>query len=223
MEPLIIAVESTQSKIDDDGGYCDGYLPHYLWIDELAQKIAERCKVEPFNGDLGSRPRIHNFMSDINATAPALDLEDNAMRYAEPIDGHMQGYLVPTVAQACQPNGQPGCRMPNTTYTWKPDPARCMRPDQPRVICDPCGKKGHSANTCDFLAMSVLLQRFLRNGIANKDAIVDAERRWVEHANIVSILCLGWIPAASKVCINIDFNCVCVLTWSPARWGCLPY
>ncbi len=42
VEPLIIAVESTQSKIDDNGGYCNGYLPHYLRIDELAQKIAER-------------------------------------------------------------------------------------------------------------------------------------------------------------------------------------
>ena len=182
VEPLIIAVKSTQSKINNDGGYCDGYLPHYLWIDELAQKIAERCKVEPFDRDLGGRQRIHNFMSDINATAPALDLEDDATCYAEPIDGHMQGYLVPMVAQACQPNGQPGRRMLNTTYTRKPDPARRMRPDQPRVICNACGKKVHSTNTCDFLAMSVFLQRFLRNGIANKDTIADAERRWVERA-----------------------------------------
>jgi hypothetical protein len=73
VEPLIITVKSTQSKINDNGGYCDGYLPHYHWIDKLAQKIAERCKVEPFNWDLGSRPRIHNFMLDINATALALD------------------------------------------------------------------------------------------------------------------------------------------------------
>ena len=36
MEPLIIAVKSTQSNIDDNGGYCNGYLPHYLWIDKLA-------------------------------------------------------------------------------------------------------------------------------------------------------------------------------------------
>jgi hypothetical protein len=57
-----------------------------------------------------------------------------------------------------------------------------MRPDQPRVICNACGKKGHSTNTCDFLAMSVFLQRFLRNGIANKDTIADTERRWVKRA-----------------------------------------
>ncbi len=158
VEPLIIAVKSTQSKINDDGGYCNGYLPHYLWIKELTQKIAEGCKVELFDRDLGGRPHIHNFMLDINATAPALALEDNATRYAEPIDGHMQGYLVPTVAQACRPNSQPGCWMPNTTYTRKPNPARRMRPDQLQVICNACSKKGHSTNTCDFLTMSVFLQ-----------------------------------------------------------------
>jgi hypothetical protein len=121
-------------------------------------------------------------MSDINATALALDSEDNAMRYAEPIDGHMQDYLVPTVTQACQPNGQPGRWMPNTMYTRKSNPARCMHPDQPQVICDACSKKGHSTNTCDFLAMSVFLQRFLRNGIANNDTIADAECHWVKRA-----------------------------------------
>jgi hypothetical protein len=84
VEPLIIVVKGTQSKIDDDGGYCDGYLTHYLPINKLAQKIAERCKVKPFDRDLGGRPRIHNFMSDINATPPASDSEDNATRYAEP-------------------------------------------------------------------------------------------------------------------------------------------
>jgi hypothetical protein len=182
VEPLIIAVESTQSNIDDDGVFCDGYLPHYLRIDKLPQKIAERCKVKPFDRDLGGRPCIHNFMSNINATAPALDSEDDATRYAKPIDGHMQGYLVPTVPQACQPNGQPGRRMPNMTYTQKPNPACHMHPDQPRVICDTCGKKGHSTNTCDFPAMSIFLQRLPRNGIANKDTIADAEHCWVERA-----------------------------------------
>jgi hypothetical protein len=61
--------------------------------------------------------------------------------------------------------------MPNTTYSQKPDPTRRMRPDLPRVLYDACGRKGHSANTCDFLAMSVFLQRYLKNGIATKDTI----------------------------------------------------
>ncbi len=124
VEPLIIAVESMQNKLNNDGGYCDGYLPPYLRIDELAQKIAERCKVEPFDRDLGGRPRVHNFSYEMDATSPASDSEDNTEWYAKPIDGHMQGYLVPTIAQACQPNGLPGRRMLNTTYTRKPDPAR---------------------------------------------------------------------------------------------------
>ncbi len=73
VKPLMIAVKSTQSTIDNYGGYRDGYLSHHLWLNKLAQKIVERCKVEPFNWDLGSRPRIHNFTLDINATAPASD------------------------------------------------------------------------------------------------------------------------------------------------------
>ncbi len=57
-----------------------------------------------------------------------------------------------------------------------------MRLDQPRVICNAWGKKGHGANTCDFLAMSVFLQRFMKHGIANKETIADAEQRWVDRA-----------------------------------------
>jgi hypothetical protein len=53
VEPLIIAIESTQGAISDNGGHLIGHLPHYLRIDELTQKIAERCKVEPFDQDLG--------------------------------------------------------------------------------------------------------------------------------------------------------------------------
>jgi hypothetical protein len=30
--------------------------------------------------------------------------------------------------------------------------------------------------------MSILVQRFPRNGIANKDTIADAEHQWVKHA-----------------------------------------
>ncbi len=125
---------------------------------------------------------MHNFTYDIDASTPKSDSEDDTQRYTEPIDGHMQGYLVPAITQACRPNGLPGRRMPNTTYTRKPDPARRMRPDQPRVICNACGKKGHGANTCDFLTMSVFLQRFMKHGIVNKDTIADAEQHWVDRA-----------------------------------------
>jgi hypothetical protein len=189
VEPLIIAVESTQNKLDDNGGYCNGYLPPYLRLKELAQKIAERCKVEPFDRDISGRTRVHNFSSNMDATSPASDSEDDAAQYAKPIKGHMQGYFVPTVAQAHRPNGLTGRRMPNTTYTWKPDPARRMRPDQPKVICDACGKKGHGANTCDFLAMSIFLQRFMKHGMANKESIAEAEQCWVERVKDSHVPC----------------------------------
>ncbi len=165
VKPLIIAVESTQGTIIDDGDLPDGYLPHYLRVNKLAQKIAERCKVEPFDWELGSQPWVHNFTFGVDASSPASDSEDDMSCYTEPINGHMQGYVVPTITQACQPNGQPGRLMPNMTYSQKPDPTCRMRPDQPRVICNACSKKGHSANTCDFLAMSVFLQGYLKNGI----------------------------------------------------------
>jgi len=115
VEPLIIAIESMQGNNNaGDGGLPIGYLPYHLRVDELTQKIADRCKVEPFDRDLDSRPRVHNLTFGGAPSHPTSDLDDE--QYAEPIDGHMQGYNVPTVAQACKPNGQPGRRMPNTTY-----------------------------------------------------------------------------------------------------------
>ncbi len=133
VEPLIIAIESTQGDVDDNGGLPIGYIPHHLRVSKLAQKIAEHCRVKPFDRDLGRRPRINTFTYGKDPSSPTLDSEDDTSRYAEPLDGHMQGYLVPTVAQACRPNGQPGRQMPNTTYLSKPDPMRRMRPGQPRV------------------------------------------------------------------------------------------
>jgi hypothetical protein len=56
-----------------------------------------------------------------------------------------------------------------------------MQPDQPCVICEACGKMGHVANTCNFLAMSVFLQQYLKNGIAMKATIADAEHHWIER------------------------------------------
>jgi hypothetical protein len=181
VELLIIVVESTQGKIKDNSDLPDGYLLHYLRVEELAQKIAERCKVEPFDQDLGSQPWVYNLGHRQDPSSPTLDSEDSVTQYAEPINGHMQGYVVPTIAQARQPNGQPGRRMPNTTYLRKPDPSQHMCPDQPRIICNVCGKKGHSANTCDFLAMSIFLQQYLKNGITTKETIAEAERCWVHH------------------------------------------
>ncbi len=156
VEPLLIAIEGLQSDFDDIGGTQIGFLPHHLHVNALAQRIAERCKTEPFDRDLSAHPRVHTYGNEI--ANPAADTDRDASRYAEPLNGHIQGYLVPTIAQAWCPNGLPGRWMPNTSYSRKPDPLRLMHPDQPRVTCDACGKMGHVANTCNFLAMSVFLQ-----------------------------------------------------------------
>jgi hypothetical protein len=45
VEPLIIAIESMQGDNNGiDGGLPIGYLPYHLRVEELAQKIADRCK-----------------------------------------------------------------------------------------------------------------------------------------------------------------------------------
>jgi hypothetical protein len=185
VKQLIIATKSTQGAIGDDGGHLIGHLPHYLRVDKLAQKIAECCKVEPFNQDLGGQPQVHTFTFGNNTTSPTLDSEDDTSRYTKPINGHMQ--VVPTIVQACRPNGQPGPRMPNTTYLQKADPTHCMQPDQPKVTCNPCGKKEHSANTCDFFAMSVFLQHTSKTAAQ--------QRRQSQTRNVVGSI-IGRIKAA---------------------------
>jgi hypothetical protein len=149
VEPLLIAIKGTQRNLDDIGGMQIGYLPHHLHVSALAQQIAKRCKVEPFDRDLGGRPRVHNltYTYGDDLSTPANNSDEDASQYAEPLDGHMQGYLVPIIAQARCPNGLPGHRMPNTTYSWKPDPTQSMQPDQPCVTCEACSKMGHIANT----------------------------------------------------------------------------
>jgi hypothetical protein len=181
VEPLLIAIEGTQSDFDNIGGTQIGFLPYHLHVNALAQRIAERCKTEPFNQDLGARPRVHNLSYGNKIDNTVEDTDRDASRYVEPLNGHLQGYVVPTIAQAWRPNGLPGRRMPNTSYSRKPDPTRGMHPNQPRATCDACGKTGHIANMCNFLAMLVFLQRYPKNGIAMKDTIADAERRWVDR------------------------------------------
>ncbi len=122
VEPLLIAIEGMQRNLDNIGGTQIGYLPHHLHISALAQQIAECCKVEPFDRDLGGHPRVHNLTYGDDLLTPANNSDKDASQYAEPLNSHMQGYLVPTIAQAQRTNSLPGRRMPNTTYSRKPDP-----------------------------------------------------------------------------------------------------
>ncbi len=136
VEPLLIAIEGTQSDFNNIGGMQIGFLPYHLRVNALAQWIAERCKTEPFDQDLGARPQVHNLSYGDEFANTAEDTDGDALRYAEPLSGHLQGYVVPTIAQARHPDGLPGRRMPNTSYSRRPDPTRCMHPDQPRVTCN---------------------------------------------------------------------------------------
>jgi hypothetical protein len=98
VEPLLIAIKGMQCDLNNIGGTQIGYLPHHLHVSAFAQWIAECCKVEPFNRDLGGHPRVHNLTYGDDLSTPANDSDEDASQYTEPPDGHMQGYLVPTIA-----------------------------------------------------------------------------------------------------------------------------
>jgi hypothetical protein len=72
MELLLIAIEGMQRDLDDIGRAQIGCLPHHLHISALAQCIAERCKVKPFDRDLGRHPRINNLTYGNDTSTPAL-------------------------------------------------------------------------------------------------------------------------------------------------------
>jgi hypothetical protein len=120
VKPLLIAIESQQPDENKATSWI-GYLPPHLRANELAQKLAKRSKVNPYDCDLNGRPRInytgHGSPTHIASTASDDDDANSTSSNAEPVHGHMQGYTVPMVKQARHPNGLPGCCMPNTTYS----------------------------------------------------------------------------------------------------------
>jgi hypothetical protein len=103
MEPPLISIEGRQCNLDDIGRAQIGCLPHHLHVSVLAQRIPEQCKVKPFDRDLGRHPRINNLTYGNDTSTPADNSEEDSSQYAEPLDGQMQGYLVPTIAQAWGP------------------------------------------------------------------------------------------------------------------------
>jgi hypothetical protein len=58
VEPLLITVKSQQPDEIKATSWVS-YLPPHHCIDELAQKLAEHSKVDPYDRDLGGRPRIN--------------------------------------------------------------------------------------------------------------------------------------------------------------------
>jgi hypothetical protein len=81
VEPLINAIEGTQSYLDDDGRLRIGYLPHHLCVSEIAQKIAECCRVVLFDQDLGGRPQINNFTYGNDPSSSTNDSDEDTLHY----------------------------------------------------------------------------------------------------------------------------------------------
>jgi hypothetical protein len=181
---LLMVVESQQPDKNETMSWI-GYLPPHLCIDDLAQKLAKRSKVDPYDCDLGGRPQI-NYTGHGNPTHIALTTSDDnndgsTPPNTKPIHGHMQGCTISMVKQAHCPSGLPGRCMLNTTYAQKPNITWCMREDQPRMTCKACSKTSNGTNNCNLLAMLVFLQRYLKNGIATKSTIKAAEKRRIEQ------------------------------------------
>ena len=61
------------------------------------------------------------------------------------------------------------------------DPTRRRVPDAPTYTCKACGRRGHKAATCDFLAQSVFLQKYLAKGHVHSADIEAAEARWLDR------------------------------------------
>ncbi len=120
VKPLLIVVESQQPDENKTTSWI-GYLPPHLRVDDLAQNLAEHSKVNPYDRDLGGQPCInytgHSSPTHIASTASDDDNNDSTSPNAKPAHDHMQGYTISTVKQPCCPNGLPGCRMSNTTYS----------------------------------------------------------------------------------------------------------
>jgi hypothetical protein len=93
VELLIIAIKSTQDNDNGNGGLPIGYLPYHLRVNELTQKIADCCKVEPFDPNLGGRSWVNNLTFGGKPSHPTLDLDDKPTHYTEPIEGHMQDIM----------------------------------------------------------------------------------------------------------------------------------
>ena len=164
VEPLLIAVESAASVPPMDGS-----LPPRLCFDELAIKISERMVVEP------SERRVLTLST---SRSPEL---------CEPVDEvgsvstiSLQG-TSPTlaVADGRQSRGSERSGRPQH-LTHRPDPTNRIRSPTADEVCEACGKRGHVASTCDFLAMSVFLRKFTKQGKLTELAAKDAEKRWLE-------------------------------------------
>ena len=163
VEPLLIAVESASSASP-----LDGHLPPRLCFDELAIKIAERMVVEPSDRRIlavSTPTSTIPYALDDGVSYPGISLQGTSPNVSA-MDGK-------------RPSGSDRSRRPSQ-LTRRPDPMNRIRSPTADEVCEACGKRGHVAATCDFLAMSVFLRKFTKQGKLTDSAAKEAERRWLE-------------------------------------------
>ena len=167
-------------SIRDATGTADASLPTSWSLDAIAADMDRKCP--RITDDMGLRrnassrrrtfaPRRVN-MTDVTEmdddTSGTEDVDGN-----EHQDGHIQGFSV-EVRRAATDEG----RKPRY-----PDPASSRRRREKRPVfegqCKACGRYGHKAVHCDFLAMFVWMQEYWKG--RDPAVIKEVERRWTER------------------------------------------
>ena len=175
VNPLLIAVDTAEPYLG-----CPTDLPPSLLIPELALTIMKRTTVDTCT--TAELPHYYG-ASRIATIQPSPSSPTNIYSSETDQIGHIQGYCVagihrpPHQHQKHNTSGD-GRRRPQPQ---QPDQTRRTAPDTPTVTCKACGRKGHMAATCDFLAMSVIQQRYLKLGHGTSDDVAAAERRWLDR------------------------------------------
>ena len=181
VEPLLIAVESAACSAQDDGT-----LPARLRYDELAIKISERMVVEPLDSRvMMASTKSHPVCLDGGSDAEDDDPPPHPPRlFATSSGGRFGSGAGPT------PNKSRGFESTSrksfdrgqhkTDLTRRPDPMHRIRSPVADSICEACGKRGHVASTCDFLAMSVCNKKFIKQGKLTDTMAREVEKRWLE-------------------------------------------
>lgn len=174
VEPLLIAVESAASA---SAGV--GTLPRRLCFDELAVKISERMVVEPTDSRVlaltGALPPPTSVLSLGGATEPDDEDDSGPQLFAVSQGGRSN-------SEGSRKSGfdRSAGRLPSG-LTRRPDPTNRIRSPVADSICEACGKRGHIASTCDYLAMSVFTRKFIRQGKLTEDLARDLEKRWLDR------------------------------------------
>ena len=151
-------------------------LPPEWSLDAMAADMDRRCATVTDSMGLKrqSAPRRRTYVPRRVNRMEALDEfypDDD-----EPEDGHLQGFQVMVNRTDAPASGGRG----GTKY---PDPAHAHRRRSRNPTfdgrCRACGRWGHQATTCDFLAMYAYIQKYWKS--KSDKEVEAAEKRWTER------------------------------------------